>query len=476
MSGGDTPDEFAASFEAAKAQLRGPKRRCAALNGGEAPVGPTEDEVALGFAARYAGRLAYDHTAQHWLIYDNARWKPDLAGTAYDLARQFTREARAALVAMPAAMGRLGFSGAVERAARSDPALAVSHEVWDRDPWLLGVPGGVVDLRSGATRPGAPDLWIGRQTAVAPAPPDTPHPIWSGFLADATRGDAGLQDFLLRLAGYVLTGEVSEEVMAFLYGPGGNGKGVFLGTVASILGDYAVSMPIDVFTVNTRINLEYYRAQMAGARLVTSAETDAGTAWAEGQIKELTGNETPISGRQPHGRAFNFRPVFKLIITGNHAPKLKGRSAAMERRLRIVPFEHDPAVLDLDLKVKLRPEWPAILRWMIEGCLIWQRTRLGTADAVMAATSDYFRQQDAYGRWVEERCVLDPSGVMRTKPGLLRANFAAWALASGEEAVNANEFAELLNRDKRLRRVTVHGVSLVAGIGLRRDEDDRFTK
>jgi putative DNA primase/helicase len=273
-----------------------------------------------------------------------------------------------------------------------------------------------------------------------------------------------LQSFLHRLDGYILTGDVTEEVLTFLYGPGGNGKGVFLGVLTAILGEYAVAVPIEVFTAGSRINLEYYRAQIAGARLVTASETEAQATWAESQIKELTGNEAPLSARHPYGQPFTFRAQFKITLVGNYAPKLKGRSAAMERRLRVLPFTNKPEKPDLDLKDKLRAEYPAILRWMIDGCLAWQRDRLGTARVVTAATSAYFEQQDAFRRWLDERCKLDAS--LSLKPGLLLADFNAWAKASGEEPLGNNAFAEMIDRTPGLRRTKSDGVRLVKGIGL----------
>ena len=106
----------------------------------------------------------------------------------------------------------------------------------------------------------------------------------------------------------------------------------------AILADYAVAMPMEAFTAGGGVRLEYYRAQMAGHRLVTASETVTGATWAEGQIKELTGNEMPVSARHPHGRPFTYRSQFKLCIVGNHAPRLNSRFKAMERRLRVVPL------------------------------------------------------------------------------------------------------------------------------------------
>ena len=40
---------------------------------------------------------------------------------------------------------------------------------------------------------------------------------------------------------------------------------------------------------------------------------------------------------------------------------------------------------------------------------MWQRDRLGTAPAIAAKTGEYFELQDAFGRWIGERCTLDPA-------------------------------------------------------------------
>ena len=425
----------------------------------------TEDAVAKQFAEHYAGCFVYDHETCAWFEWNGSRWTKDLKLCVFNTAREFARAINGKLTKPVTGLGKIAFASAIERASRADPKMAVLQSIWDRDGWLLGTPDGVVELRTGALRANAPDLYIYRYTAVAPSPPGTPCPLWQGFLDSATQNDKELQGFLQRLCGYVLTGDVTEEILTFLYGTGGNGKGCLLATLTGIMADYAVAVPIEVFTAGSYINLEYYRAAMAGVRLVTASETELQATWAESQIKEMTGNETPLSARFPYGRPFTFRPQFKIVLVGNHAPKLKGRSPAMERRLRVLPFINTPPFPDPDLKEKLRDEWPAIFRWMLDGCLIWQRDRLGTAVAIKAATSAYFEQQDAHRRWMDERC--DLSKGLSMKPGLLFADFNAWAKANGEETVNSNAFAELIDRTAGLSRERTHGVRFVKGIGLK---------
>ena len=85
---------------------------------------------------------------------------------------------------------------------------------------------------------------------------------------------------------------------------------------------------------------------------------------------------------------FTFTPQFKLFIAGNHRPGLSGVDEAIRRRMHLVPFnvtipENDR---DLELPEKLKAEWPGILSWMIDGCLMWQADGLDPPESVRAAT------------------------------------------------------------------------------------------
>ena len=103
-------------------------------------VAPTEDAVASAFAAHQAGLWVHDHTRNCWFVWTGNRWLTDQRNRAFHEARTFARAVRAAYSKPPNAMTKIAFATAIERAARAEPILAVSHEVWDTDPWLLGTP------------------------------------------------------------------------------------------------------------------------------------------------------------------------------------------------------------------------------------------------------------------------------------------------------------------------------------------------
>jgi hypothetical protein len=209
----------------------------------------TEDAVALAFAERHRHDLRFCHTAGAWYRWTGAVWRREETKLAYRWARDAARELAEASGNEKAvlAAGRAAFAAGVERFCQADEAFAVTSALWDPDPMLLGTPGGTVDLRTGSLRPARQADHITRSAAVAPAE-TADCATWLAFLEQATGGDRDLVGFLRRWFGYCLTGLTQEHALLFVYGPGGNGKGVLLNTVAAVMGSYATTAAMDTFT------------------------------------------------------------------------------------------------------------------------------------------------------------------------------------------------------------------------------------
>lgn len=427
----------------------------------------TEDSAACEFASIYGQRLRFCHDAGTWFEWDGAVWRPNRVGLAYQWARELARR----LVADESpkvryVTSKTSFAAGVERFSRTDPTFAVTMAAWDVDPWLLGTPGGTVDLKTGQLMVAESDFGITKSVAVTPASwPSCPR--WLAFLDEATGGDEALIRFLRHWCGYALTGLTREHALVFVYGPGGNGKSVFLNALTGILAGYATTAAMDTFTATTNDKHPTDMAMLRGARLVTASETEEGRAWAEAKIKQLTGGD-PITARFMRQDFFTFMPSFKLTIVGNHQPVLRNVDEAARRRFNIVPFTRKPAQPDLELEVKLRAEWPGILRWMIEGCLDWQANGLVRPGSVVEATDAYFAEQDMHSQWLAERCEVDAtnSHLWETASDLF-ASWTEYARASGEPPGTLRSFGPAMRRKGLMPMRTKHargyrGVRLAA--------------
>ena len=371
---------------------------------GEQPIDLTEDQVALVFAHKFTGQLLFCHTARSWYRWTGAIWAKEETRLAYTWARELCRKAAsdAENVKVRATFGKAGTAAGVERFAQADRAFAVTVAVWDVDPWLLGTPGGTVDLRQGLLRPADPSDRITKSAVVAPSV-ELHCPQWLAFLDETTGHDAELIRFLRQWCGYCLTGDTREHALLFGYGPGGNGKSVFINTVAHIMADYALTAGMETFAASRNERHSTELARLRGARMVTASETEEGQAWAESRVKQVTGGD-PITARFMRQDDFTYLPHFKLTVVGNNKPVLRTVDDAMKRRFRMVPFLNKPKKPDKELEAKLRLEAPGILRWMIEGCLDWQRNGLIRPQVIDEATKEYFEDQDSYAQWVEECC------------------------------------------------------------------------
>jgi putative DNA primase/helicase len=428
----------------------------------------SEEALALRFTRKYEGELRYVAGWGRWMYWDGVRWREDDTLAVFDRCRAICRHASAECgdakerVAMKIAGAQT--VAAIERLARADRRHAALVEQWDADPWLLNTPAGTIDLRTGEMFRHRRDDNITRITAAGPG---GDCPLWLLFLERVTGGDSELRSFLQRMVGYALTGSTREHALFFLYGTGANGKSVFLSVVSELLADYAKTAPVSSFTASANEQHPTDLAGLRSARLVTATETEDGARWAESKIKVLTGGDR-ISARFMRCDFFEFTPKFKLVIAGNHKPSLRSVDEAIRRRLHLVPFtvtipkeERDPSLAE-----KLRAEFPGILSWAIQGCLAWQEEGLNSPAAVREATTDYLDSEDAIGRWLEDRCVIDEK--RWTAAGTLFANWQAWCDDTGEREGSQKHFAQQLEA-RGFQRHRTNRAKGFTGIGLRED-------
>ena len=220
--------------------------------------------------------------------------------------------------------------------------------------------------------------------------------------------------FLQRYIGYCCTGLTTEHTFVFAYGTGANGKCTFINTLANIFGDYATVADMGTFIATKAERHPTDLAKLRGARLVVAQETQRGRRWDETKIKALTGGDR-MTARFMRQDFFDFVPTFKLFIAGNHKPRLTastrpcgGACCSCRLPCRSPPAERDPSY------EKLRAEWPAILRWCIDGCLEWQRIGLAPPAIVRDATEAYFADQDTLEQWLDD-CTEDAAQAAFTR-------------------------------------------------------------
>jgi putative DNA primase/helicase len=446
------------------------------------------------------GDLRYVAETKQWMRWDGRRWHIDqhevfVTTFALEVAKLYLHEAKRlegiagrrdeadAAMKWASRCRNKSVIDAMVSQARKKPGVPISVNELDRDPWLLGVDNGVVDLRSGELRENeSREDFVTKRCRVR-YNPDATAPRWETFVEEimgspiAAERDAdrevipstvgrfiprpALARYLQKALGYSLTGSTREQKFFIAIGDGSNGKGVVFDTVKEILGPYALTLPSDAFLVTSRgVDSERptaLAASLAGARFVVSSETKAGQKLDIGIIKNHTGDKE-MTARKLHGNPMTFTITHKPFLQTNVRPSIDHIDPATRGRLHLIPFdrrwnrpgepEHNPTLPDGDkgLAIQLIGEAEGILAWLVRGAVMYQREGLTPPHEVVAMTRDYILEQDSFGRWLAtmQRCT-PRQGTLAAE--LLR-QYNGWCTAEGlpPGLLNATAFGRTLGR------------------------------
>ena len=226
--------------------------------------------------------------------------------------------------------------------------------------------------------------------------------------------DKELIAYVQKAAGLTLTGDTTEHVFFFAYGPTRTGKSTLLNTLREMLGDYGVHTPTETLLAKQYDSgIPADLARLAGARMVTAVEANWNRQIDEARIKAMTGGE-PITARFLRRNFFEFTPDFKLWFAANDFPGVRGTAGAFWERVRAIPFEVEipPEERDRNLREKLKAEWPGILAWAVRGCRKWQAEGLGIPERVQRTTGRWKQSADHVRKFVNEELTRDEGNAL----------------------------------------------------------------
>ncbi|MFN3077186.1 MAG: phage/plasmid primase, P4 family, partial [Alphaproteobacteria bacterium] len=240
------------------------------------------------------------------------------------------------------------------------------------------------------------------------------------------------------------TGFVSEQKLVFFHGIGANGKSTLLNIMARILGGYAMSLPFasliqDDFKRGSEPSPDL--ARLPAVRMVRASEAEKGSRFSEATIKMMTGGEE-MTVRHLNRDFFDFAPVFKLVLSGNHRPTIRGQDHGIWRRLMLVPFLVTITKPDKRLDDDLWAERAGILNWMLDGTRMWLETGLDPPPEVCQATDEYRSDSDRLGQFLNSWTV-STDGV-RVQARALYDAYVLWCAENADEPVSMTLFGRML--------------------------------
>jgi hypothetical protein len=199
------------------------------------------------------------------------------------------------------------------------PMIQIEQHVLDADEFLLNLPSGTCDLRTGAVREHNAQDYITKQTAVDPS--GDGMDVWEDALQTFFQGDADLIRYVQEIVGLAAIGKVYIEALVIAYGEGRNGKSTFWNTIARVLGTYSGNMSADTLTVGCKRNVKPELAEAKGKRMIIAAELEEGMRLNTSNVKQLCSTDE-IYAEKKYKAPFSYVPTHTLVLYTNHLPRV----------------------------------------------------------------------------------------------------------------------------------------------------------
>ena len=425
---------------------------------------------ALRFRDANAGLIHYNHVDGCWIYWDGVRWASDengeikrradkmLADMAKDLKEMQDDPAYNAYKKhLSRSRSHRGKEGFIAEARHLEGVPVLPSEM-DRAGNAFNVRNCLISLKTGKTAEHDKKYMISK---LAPVTYDenAKCPRWDRFIEEITCGDKSLQLYLQRMIGYCMTAYTKEQCMFFLYGNGSNGKSVFVDTIAYMLGEYAASCQPETVMMRDRNNTARGDlARLKGARMVVTSEPNDGCRLDEGIVKQMTGGtENKLTARFLYGREFEFSPEFKIVMSTNYKPVIKGTDNGIWRRVRLIPFtaEFTKENRDPQLTEKLRRELPGILNWAIAGAVGWCKEGLPPCAIIDEAGQEYRSEMDRVQQFLDDCTTRSESS--STQASTLYKCYKAWCSEQGDRfPVGSTKFFMELKRRFKSRKTEAY--------------------
>lgn len=346
------------------------------------------------------------------------------------------------------------------------PIIQIEQRVLDADEFLLNLPSGTCDLRTGAVREHNAQDYITKQTAVDPS--GDGMDVWEDALQTFFQGDADLIRYVQEIVGLAAIGKVYIEALVIAYGEGRNGKSTFWNTIARVLGTYSGNMSADTLTVGCKRNVKPELAEAKGKRMIIAAELEEGMRLNTSNVKQLCSTDE-IYAEKKYKAPFSYVPTHTLVLYTNHLPRVGAIDQGTWRRLIVIPFN---AKIEGKADIKNYADFlfkmagGAVLQWIIEGAkrVIASDYKIAQPRVVQDAIQKYKENNDWLSHFLEDCCEIDPS--YEAKSGEVYNTYRSYCNQMGEYARSTTDFYTAIEAADFTRHKTKKGM-LIRGFRLK---------
>ncbi len=259
---------------------------------------------------------------------------------------------------------------------------------------------------------------------------DEPCPVWEDAVSKIFFLN-NIIEYVGYFCGAAATGYQTKDFFIFFGPRANNGKSLFFGVLAKLLGPFCESVGVDLLLRQTHRSASAAHPEMLRlqhARLAIFQEADSLDTFDSGKIKEMTSGGDEISMRTLHSDTYHtFSQGFTIALHTNKVPRLHGADRGLSQRVKIIPCDSEflapgcgvePdtgerrfAALDrVELNKKLEAEMSGILAWIVRWAMkfLANLRRLPPAPpAVAEESAEFMLEGDLVSQYLAEICEID---------------------------------------------------------------------
>ena len=315
----------------------------------------------------------------------------------------------------------------------------------DANKDLISFNNGILNLITMEFRDGKPEDYISFTTSIDYDPDRQyyDYPEWpkvDTFIKQVLPNKMAREYFMKHLATCLIGGNPAQK-FHILTGTGSNGKSMILNLMSTVLGDYACTVPISLFTQKRKGsgNAAPEVIRLKGRRFVTMQEPDEQIALNTGLMKEITSCEK-MYARDLFKSGCEFEVQAKFHLACNDKPKINTTDGGTWRRLVVINYlskfvvtPTEPNEFPLDESIQhsvVSKEWATpFLTYLVS--ILKDETglrKLVAPPEVMEYTSEYRNDNDGIAKFISEKLKLWAEGndIQQVDKASLRRTFKTW--------------------------------------------------
>lgn len=408
------------------------------------------------FIQKYSGELLYCEDENRWYCFDGVYWEP----CKQSIINNKAKELQKLLLRLANITGdeyhikafkRLGNNDSLNNMIKSaKDGLVINEKEFNKFNHLLGAANGIVDLRTGELEKAVPEYYITIKSPIAYNKEAAEPSRFIQFVNEICCNDVKLKEYLLRVLGYCLTGEIREQAFFVFYGSGANGKSVLVNILKHVFGMLSGGVAQNAFIMkkgDSSINPSLVKNK--NTRMVFVSEANAGQELDSALIKSISGGDE-IYIRALFRNHDSFNPHFKIIMTTNFLPNMNFSDDAMRRRAKIIRFDNvfTGEKCDNELPKKLEAEAEGILKLLVDYAVKYYAEGLASfePDSISYNFNNFRAETDSVFAFTQEHIRRPENKNTYVQSSILYQYYQQYCVDNNFETKSQKAFTQSMNK------------------------------